>query len=65
MGQPGSHLHIVMAYRDGLRLGEDECQTCPVTELMGGGDVEGMLEDAEGRPLALEQAILRMRNLEY
>jgi serine/threonine protein kinase len=28
-----------------------------VTELMGGGDVEGILEDADGGRLPLEQAI--------
>ena len=28
-----------------------------VTELMGGGDVEGVVEDAEGHKLSLEQAI--------
>ena len=27
------------------------------TELMGGGDVEGLIEDADGRRLPLEQAI--------
>ena len=51
-------------YRYGLRLGEDEGQPYPVTELMGGGDVVSVLQDAEGGKLPLQQAISRMRNLE-
>ena len=44
-------------------LGEEPCrgefQTRPymVTELMGGGDVEGLIEEAHGHRLELKQAI--------
>jgi serine/threonine protein kinase len=38
-------------------LGDHEGQPFMVTELMGGGDVEAILEDAEDGKLSLEQAI--------
>ena len=59
MGRLGSHPHIVTVFD----LGEEPCrgefETRPymVTELMGGGDVEGLIEKAEGHRLPLEQAI--------
>ncbi|MDP6665028.1 MAG: protein kinase, partial [SAR202 cluster bacterium] len=58
MGRLGSHPHIVTVFD----LGEHpsataEGQPFMVTELMGGGDVEGVLEDADGGRLSLEQAI--------
>ena len=58
-GGLGSHPHIVTVFD----LGEEPCrgefETRPymVTELMGGGDVEGLIEKAEGHRLPLEQAI--------
>ncbi len=53
MGRLGSHSHIVTVFD----LGEDQDQPYMVTELMGGGDVEGVIEDAEDHRLPLEQAI--------
>ena len=53
MGRLGSHPHIVTVFD----LGEEGNQPYMVTELMGGGDVEGVIEDAEGHRLPLEQAI--------
>jgi len=53
MGRLGSHPHIVTVFA----LGEEQDQPYMVTELMGGGDVEGLVEDAEGHRLSLEQAI--------
>ena len=53
MGRLGSHAHIVTVFD----LGQEENQPYMVTELMGGGDVEGVIEDAEGHRLPLEQAI--------
>ena len=53
MGRLGSHPHIVTVFD----LGEHEGQPFMVTELMGGGDVEGVLEDAEDGKLSLEHAI--------
>ena len=53
MGRLGSHPHIVTVFG----LGEEGNQPYLVTELMGGGDVEGVIEDAEGHRLPLEQAI--------
>jgi hypothetical protein len=51
MGRLG-HPNIVSIFD----LGEHEGQPFVVTELMGGGDVEGLLEDAEG-PLPLAQSL--------
>jgi hypothetical protein len=45
MGRLGAHPHVVSVFD----LGEHEGQPYMVTELMGGGDVEGLLEKAEGR----------------
>ena len=53
MGRLGSHSHIVTVFD----LGEEQDQPYMVTELMGGGDVEGVIEDSEDHRLPLEQAI--------
>ncbi len=53
MGRLGSHPHIVTVFD----LGEERGQPYMVTELMGGGDVEGLIKDADGHRLPLEQAI--------
>jgi serine/threonine protein kinase len=53
IGRLGSHSHIVTVFD----LGEERNQPYMVTELMGGGDVEGLIEDAEGHRLLLEQAV--------
>ncbi|MFQ6029064.1 MAG: serine/threonine-protein kinase PknK, partial [Dehalococcoidia bacterium] len=53
MGRLGSHPHIVTVFD----LGEHEGQPYMVTELMGGGDVEGVVENAPEHRLPLEQAI--------
>ena len=53
MGRLGSHAHIVTVFD----LGEHEGQPYMVTELMGGGDVEGVIENAGNHQLPLEQAI--------
>ena len=53
MGRLGSHPHIVTVFD----LGDQEGQPFMVTELMGGGDVEGVIEDAADHKLSLEQAI--------
>ena len=51
MGRLGSHSHIVTVFD----LGEEQNQPYMVTELMGGGDVEGVIEDAEDHRLPLEK----------
>ncbi|MFQ6030122.1 MAG: serine/threonine-protein kinase PknK, partial [Dehalococcoidia bacterium] len=53
MGRLGSHPHIVTVFD----LGEHEGQPYMVTELMGGGDVEGVIEHAADHRLPLEQAV--------
>ena len=53
MGRLGSHPHIVTVFD----LGEEQDQPYMVTELMGGGDVEGLIEEADDHRLPLEQAI--------
>ena len=53
MGRLGSHPHIVTVFD----LGQEQDQPYMVTELMGGGDVEGIIEDAPHHRLPLEQAI--------
>ena len=53
MGRLGSHPHIVTVFD----LGEEGNQPFMVTELMGGGDVEGLIEDAPCHMLPLEQAV--------
>ena len=64
MGKLGDHPHIVPVYDIGneppLPLGEgrgEGSQPYIVTQLMTGGDVEGLLDKAEGRRLPLEQAL--------
>jgi serine/threonine protein kinase len=47
MGRLGSHPHVVTVFD----LGDHEGQPFMVTELMGGGDVEAILEDSEGGKL--------------
>ena len=53
MGRLGSHPHIVTVFD----LGQEADQPYMVTELMGGGDVEGVIEAATDHRLPLEQAI--------
>jgi len=53
MGRLGSHPHIVTVFD----LGEEHDQPFMVTELMGGGDVEGLVENAPNHLLPLEQAV--------
>jgi len=53
MGRLGSHPHIVTVFD----LGQEGDQPYMVTELMGGGDVEGLIEKAEDHRIPLEQAI--------
>ena len=53
MGRLGSHPHTVTVFD----LGQENGQPYMVTELMGGGDVEGLIEDANDHRLPLEQAI--------
>jgi len=53
MGRLGSHQHIVTVFD----LGQEQDQPYMVTELMGGGDVEGLIENATDHRLSLEQAI--------
>ena len=52
-GRLGAHPHIVTVFD----LGEREGQPYIVTELMGGGDVEGVIEGADDHGLPIEQAI--------
>ena len=53
MGRMGTHPHIVSVYD----LGDHEGQPYMVTELMGGGDVEGLIEQADNHRLPLEHAL--------
>jgi len=53
MGRLGSHPNIVTVFD----LGQHEGQPYMVTELMDGGDVEGVIEKADGHRLPVEQAI--------
>ena len=53
LGRLGFHPHIVTVFD----LGEHEGQPYMVTELMGGGDVEGVIENADDHRPPLEQAI--------
>ena len=53
MGRLGSHPHIVTVFD----LGQEQDQPYMVTELMGGGDVEGLIDQALDHRLPLEQAI--------
>ena len=53
MGRLGSHPHIVTVFD----LRQEQDQPFMVTELMGGGDVEGVIEEAPDHRLALEQTL--------
>ena len=53
MGRLGSHPHIVTVFD----LGYHETQPFMVTELMGGGDLEGVIENAPANRLPLEQCV--------
>lgn len=53
MGRLGSNPNIVTVFD----LGQENGQPYMVTELMGGGDVEGLIENADGQRLPLDQAI--------
>ena len=53
MGRLGSHPHIVTVFD----LGDEGDQPFMVTELMGGGDVEGLIEDAPDHLIPLEQTV--------
>ncbi|MCI0825634.1 MAG: serine/threonine-protein kinase PknK, partial [Chloroflexi bacterium] len=53
MGRLGSHPHVVTVFD----LGQEGDQPYMVTELMAGGDVEGLIENATGHRLSLEQSI--------
>jgi serine/threonine protein kinase/tetratricopeptide (TPR) repeat protein len=65
MGHLGAHPHIVTVFD----LGEEDGQPFIVTELMGGGDVEGLIEKApEHRPpleRTLEIGVEVCRGLEF
>src|SRR5207247_5430311 len=53
MGRLGDHPHIVSVYD----IGEEDGQPYLVTQLMGGGDVEGLIERAPEHRVPLEQAL--------
>ena len=53
MGRLGSHQHIVTVFD----LGQEQDQPYMVAELMGGGDVEGLIEETPDHRLTLDQAI--------
>lgn len=53
MGKMGTYPHIVSVFD----MDEHDGQPYLVTELMGGGDVEGVLEKAEDHRLPIERAI--------
>ena len=53
MGRLGSHPHIVTVFD----LGQEQDQPYMVQELMGGGDVEGLIDSAPDHRLALDLAI--------
>ena len=53
MGRLGSHPHVVTVHD----LGEEQGQPYIVTELMGGGDVEGVVEKATEHKLDLEDVL--------
>ncbi|MFQ6025969.1 MAG: protein kinase [Dehalococcoidia bacterium] len=60
MGRLGSHPHIVTVFDLGEHPSAETGQASQpymVTELMGGGDVEGVIEDAADHRIPLEQAI--------
>src|SRR5579871_1718154 len=53
MGRLGDHPHIVAVYD----IGDEQGQPYLVAQLMGGGDVEGLIEQAEGHRVPLETAL--------
>ncbi len=53
MGRLGSHPHIVTVFD----LGQEQDQPYMVTELMGGGDVEGLIDNAPDHRIELDTAI--------
>src|SRR4029078_426291 len=53
MGRLGAHPHGVSVFD----LGEEEGQPFIVTELMGGGDVEGLIEQAPDHRVPLTDAL--------
>ena len=53
MGRLGSHPHIVTVFD----LGQEQDQPFMVTELMGGGDVEGVIANAVDHRIPLERAL--------
>ena len=53
MGRLGSHPHIVSVHD----LGDHDGQPFIVTEFMEGGDVEGLIEQADGHRLPVQQVI--------
>ena len=53
MGRLGAHPHIVTVFD----LGQEGDQPFMVTKLMGGGDVESLIEKAEDHRVPLEQAL--------
>ena len=61
MGRLGTHPHIVTVFDLGEQplsgSGQAASQPYMVTELMGGGDVEALIEDAPDHRMPLEQAI--------
>src|SRR5579871_431377 len=53
MGRLGDHPHIVAVYD----IGDEQGQPFLVAQLMGGGDVEGLIEHADGHRVPLETAL--------
>ena len=53
MGRLGAHPHIVTVFD----LGQEQDQPFMVTELMGGGDVEKVIEKTQDHRIALERAV--------
>ena len=53
MGRLGSHPHIVTVFD----LGQQDGQPFMVTELMGGGDVEGLVEDSPENRVPMDQTM--------
>ncbi len=53
MGRLGSHPHIVTVYD----IGEENGQPYLVLPVLPGGDVEGIIEEAEDHKLSIEQAV--------
>jgi len=53
MARLGDHPHVVAVYD----MGDEDGQPYLVSQLMDGGDVDGLMERAEGHRLAIEQAV--------